>query len=70
MHRDDETGEEADATAAEREPEWQRRRRLAAVFGEDAPDQTSDDRDPPEDRPARATTGIATRSRRTTADLG
>ena len=53
MHPDDETGEDADATAAEREPEWQRRRRLAAVFGEDTPDQTSDDRDPAEDRPGK-----------------
>jgi hypothetical protein len=35
--------------AAEREPEWKRRRRLAAVFGEGGPDQTSDDRDPRED---------------------
>ena len=33
-----------------REPEWKRRRRLAAVFGEGGPDQTSDDRDPGEDR--------------------
>ncbi|GIM62849.1 hypothetical protein Pve01_79080 [Planomonospora venezuelensis] len=35
---------------AEREPEWKRRRRLAAVFGDGAPEQTSDDRDPREDR--------------------
>ena len=34
----------------EREPEWKRRRRLAAVFGDSGPDQTSDDRDPGEDR--------------------
>ena len=32
------------------EPEWQRRRRLAAVFGEDVPEQTSDDSDAREDR--------------------
>ncbi|WP_416954364.1 hypothetical protein ACNKF0_18870 [Nocardioides sp. T5] len=38
------------APAAEREPEWKRRRRLAAVFGDGAPEQTSDDRDPREDR--------------------
>ena len=29
----------------DREPEWKRRRRLAAVFGEGVPEQTSDDRD-------------------------
>ena len=47
----DETPDEGtDPAASEREQEWQRRRRLAAVFGEDAPDQTSDDRDPREDR--------------------
>jgi hypothetical protein len=40
----------AEATRDEREPEWKRRRRLAAVFGEGGPDQTSDDRDPGEDR--------------------
>jgi len=32
----------------EPEPEWKRRRRLAAVFGDTVPDQTSDDRDPGE----------------------
>lgn len=32
------------------EPEWQRRRRLAAVFGDTTPEQTSDDRDGREDR--------------------
>ncbi|WP_374457691.1 hypothetical protein [Nocardioides sp.] len=32
------------------EPEWKRRRRLAAVFGEGGPDQTSDDTDAREDR--------------------
>ncbi|MFM6848779.1 MAG: hypothetical protein ACKOVB_06715 [Terrabacter sp.] len=34
--------------AGEQEPEWQRRRRLAAVFGDTVPEQTSDDRDPRE----------------------
>ena len=34
----------------EREPEWKRRRRLAAVFGDSGPEQTSDDRDPGEGR--------------------
>lgn len=28
------------------EPEWQRRKRLAAVFGDVLPDTTSDERDP------------------------
>ncbi|KRE97355.1 hypothetical protein ASG76_01105 [Nocardioides sp. Soil774] len=32
----------------EPEPEWKRRRRLAAVFGDTVPEQTSDDRDPSE----------------------
>jgi hypothetical protein len=35
---------------ADGEPEWKRRRRLAAVFGDGATEQTSDDRDPREDR--------------------
>ena len=30
----------------EREPEWQRRRRLEAVFGDVLPETTSDERDP------------------------
>jgi hypothetical protein len=38
------------ASPARPESEWQRRRRLAAVFGDGGPDQTSDDRDPREDR--------------------
>jgi hypothetical protein len=38
------------STEHEQEPEWQRRRRLAAVFGDAGPDQTSDDADPREDR--------------------
>lgn len=32
------------------ESDWQRRRRLAEVFGDSLPDTTSDERDP-EDRP-------------------
>jgi hypothetical protein len=32
------------------EPEWKRRRRLAAVFGDGVPEQTSDDTDPREDK--------------------
>lgn len=37
--------------APEPEPEWQRRRRLAAVFGDVLPDTTADERDaePPPD---------------------
>jgi hypothetical protein len=38
------------ASPARPESEWERRRRLAAVFGDGGPDQTSDDRDPREDR--------------------
>ena len=34
-----------DAGQAAPEPEWKRRRRLEAVFGEGMPEQTSDDRD-------------------------
>jgi hypothetical protein len=36
------------------EADWQRRRRLAEVFGETLPETTSDDRDP-EERPRAAT---------------
>ena len=32
------------------EPEWKRRRRLAAVFGDAVPEQTRDDADAREDR--------------------
>ena len=41
------TGGEPDEGRPERtgEPEWQRRRRLAEVFGDALPEQTSDDRD-------------------------
>lgn len=39
-----------DDSAPERDAERERRRRLAAVFGDGAPEQTSDDRDPREDR--------------------
>ena len=49
-----EPGDSTDSTdsaePAEREAEWKRRRRLAEVFGDAGPDQTSDDRDPREDR--------------------
>jgi hypothetical protein len=31
------------------ESDWQRRRRLAEVFGDAVPEQTADDRDPRED---------------------
>lgn len=46
-------GPEQDAEQDRRqdaEPEWQRRRRLAATFGDGVPEQTSDDRDPGEDK--------------------
>ena len=46
----DATSGSTPARSAEREPEWRRRRRLAEVFGDAAPEQTSDDRDPREDR--------------------
>ena len=36
----------------DREPDWQRKRRLAEVFGDVLPDTTSDERDP-EDAPGR-----------------
>jgi hypothetical protein len=35
------------------EPDWQQRRRLAEVFGDGVPEQTSDDRDAREDRPGK-----------------
>ena len=35
------------------EPEWKRRRRLAAAFGDAVPEQTSDDTDAREDRPGK-----------------
>jgi hypothetical protein len=35
-----------------REPDWQRRRRLAEVFGEGVPETTADERDPGEHSPA------------------
>lgn len=38
-----------DETAAP-EPEWKRRARLAAAFGDGVPEQTSDDADAREDR--------------------
>ena len=46
----DQPDPDADGSSPPPEPEWKRRRRLAAVFGEGAPEQTSDDRDPREDR--------------------
>jgi hypothetical protein len=44
----DETGEtvETDESGETAETEWQRKRRLAAVFGDVLPDTTSDERDP------------------------
>ena len=36
----------ADASQDQPETEWQRRRRLARVFGDVVPDTTSDERDP------------------------
>jgi len=49
--RDDERpaaarGDEASAGARRDEPEWVRRRRLAAVFGDVLPTTTRDERDP------------------------
>ena len=35
------------------EPEWKRRKRLTAAFGNAVPDQTSDDSDAREDRPGK-----------------
>ena len=43
--------EDVEGRPPDREPEWKRRRRLAAAFGEDVPEQTGDDRDAREDRP-------------------
>jgi hypothetical protein len=37
-------------------PEWQRRRRLAEVFGDSVPETTSDERDPAEES-SRESTG-------------
>ncbi len=45
---DDEVSEETPAA----EPEWVRRRRLAAVFGDVLPEATSDDRAEPGSEPA------------------
>ena len=39
-----------DTPSREPEPEWKRRRRLAAAFGDGVPEQTSDDTDAREDR--------------------
>jgi hypothetical protein len=38
--------DERESDQAPPEPDWQRRRRLAAVFGEVLPDTTGDERDP------------------------
>ena len=40
---------EPTAGAAAPEPEWKRRQRLAAAFGDGVPEQTKDDRDARED---------------------
>ena len=45
--------EDVEGRPPEREPEWKRRRRLAAAIGEDVPEQTSDHRDAREDRPGK-----------------
>jgi hypothetical protein len=42
---------EQDAPAADREPDWERRRRLAEVFGDTLPETTADERDPAEHSP-------------------
>ena len=42
----DEQPEPQDADDVPTEPEWQRRKRLAAVFGDVLPDTTSDEREP------------------------
>lgn len=39
------------------EPDWERRRRLAEVFGDVLPDTTSDERDPSEGSPSAADRG-------------
>jgi hypothetical protein len=39
--------DERERDQAPPEPDWQRRRRLAAVFGEVLPDTTGDERDDP-----------------------
>ena len=43
---DDVADQPAPPDPREREPEWQRRRRLEAVFGDVLPETTSDERDP------------------------
>jgi hypothetical protein len=42
--------DEAQDSGQEPEPEWVRRKRLAEVFGDVLPDQTSDDRAPASQR--------------------
>ena len=41
-----EPAEQAAAETEPAEPDWERRRRLAAVFGDVLPETTSDERDP------------------------
>jgi hypothetical protein len=43
---DEEPGPHGPADDGVAEPDWQRRRRLAAVFGDVLPETTSDERDP------------------------
>ena len=47
---DRETTPEPTSESEPTEPEWKRRRRLAAAFGDGVPEQTSDDTDAREDR--------------------
>jgi hypothetical protein len=42
------TERRTDQPSDEREPDWQRRRRLAEVFGDALPETTADERDPAE----------------------
>ena len=43
-----------EAKPEQSEPEWQRRRRLARIFGDVLPDATSDERDPEDARSERS----------------
>ena len=43
---DEAPADETPADEAPAEPDWRRRRRLAAVFGDVLPETTSDERDP------------------------
>jgi hypothetical protein len=42
------TGQPGDEREPQRQAEWQRRRRLAEVFGDVLPETTADERDPAE----------------------